>query len=190
MEWLNKLVELLAEGAPLLVRLAWGPVSPPFSAGADFREFRPQFVTILVLAIALTSSTLIVSLEPGHNSEFLRYLRYVLVCLIVLALLYMALSRIFRIHISPEQIFYVFSLLAAPWVPILVYCLRIGVKVGSESTVASFLFMVAGPPIIILLAIFNISRGIAKISGCSLWKALASMAVLAFMIVVSIYVVL
>jgi hypothetical protein len=187
MEWLNKFFELVSAGAPLLVRLAWGPADPPFSPGTDFREFRPQFATIVVLALGLTSSTWIIPDRAGHDID-LRYLQYLVVSLIVVTLVYMAVSRIFRIQVSPEQTFYAFSLLVAPWIPILACCLRIGTRVGRESTVVAIIFLVIGPPIIILIAIFNVSRGIARIGGCSLWRAFGPMAVLALIVAVSIYV--
>ena len=169
----REIISTAFEGIPLFIALMLGPKDPPFSQDTDFKQYKIQSVTVVTLAILLTSPAFIGSKED--LAKFWPYFRNVAVAFIVLILLYMALAWIFRIRLRPEQIFYCFCLLAFPWIPILAFWLRLGVRIGSESAVASWAFFVIGPPLIMIIAACNVARGVRRVSGCPLWRALVSM---------------
>lgn len=180
--------------------LLQGPKEPYFTLHSDFADgwkylFRLIPLVLVMICAVLTFSYL--GLSTSNQEEILgafskntigqaRYGIFIILMGGLFAAIYHFVAAWFDINIEIKQIFFTFLLLLLPWIPVVVMVRILGYVFSDYLLLPIFivLFIYVIFPIAFM---FQFSRGIQVVSGCSKTRCLASV-LIPFVLIASLIV--
>jgi hypothetical protein len=173
------------------LRLLQGPAEPPFVRNSEFQNqwqhlFRLIILVLIMIVTVMTFSYigLSTSEKEGILQAFAkntigqtRYAIFIILLGALFAALYaLIVAPIFKVKITIPQAFFTFLFLLLPWIPIVMLVWVFGFVLSDVPLIALFItiFIFLIFPAI---AVFRFSQGISHVSGSTIRRCLASVAI-------------